>query len=377
VFGAIGQSYAAPQRFSFTASWRYSKSDRHYIGRHYQADRDADGSQVINRVSTEDLNFKWNIDDRWSLSASLPYQRATRSSGLRNAAREVVARSDYRADGFGDMVVTARHWMLNPSTHRTGNLSLGIGIKLPTGNDTLKSYRYRLANGQSVRTDTTQYVDRSVMPGDGSYGAVVDLAWFQSVAKGHVTFYTAASWLFTPKEKNDVTGYSVPDQYVGRLGAVFSGPNWKGIGIGLGGRLEGSPSMDPIGGDDGPRRPGYSVAIEPSLTWSKGSNTLALAVPYMTFRNRTRSVSDIASGGHGDAAFADYVILLSYSRRFGKHVTPSHPADAAAPSAGGACGQGKVKEAPAKAPAPEPAPASGPRAALDAPTLESALLPPT
>ncbi len=369
MLGAIG-NYQAPQRFSFSASWRYSKSDRHYVGRHYQADRDAEGSQVINRVSTEELSFKWNIDERWSLSAGIPYQRATRSSPLRApGSREVVTRSDYRADGFGDMIVTARRWMLRPDTHPMGNLSLGIGIKLPTGNDTLKSYRYTLVNGVSTRTANEQYVDRSVMPGDGSYGALVDIGWFQGVAKGKVTFYCAASYLFTPKEKNEVTGNSVPDQYVGRLGAVFTGPKWKGIAIGLGGRLEGSPAMDPIGGDEGARRPGYSVSIEPSLTWSKGPNTIALAVPFMEFRNRTRNVGDIASGGHGDAAFADYVILLSYTRRFGKRVQTSHAPDAEAPPAKSSCNSSvKIKEE-------EPA-SSVPKAALDAPTLEESRLPP-
>jgi hypothetical protein len=35
------------------------------------------------------------------------------------------------------------------------------------------------------------------------------------------------------------------------------------------------------------------------------------------YRNRTHSASDNLTGGHGDAAFADYVWLASYSFRFG------------------------------------------------------------
>jgi hypothetical protein len=33
-------------------------------------------------------------------------------------------------------------------------------------------------------------------------------------------------------------------------------------------------------------------------------------------RNRRRSVPDIADGRHGDAAFADNLLLIGYSRRF-------------------------------------------------------------
>jgi hypothetical protein len=34
-------------------------------------------------------------------------------------------------------------------------------------------------------------------------------------------------------------------------------------------------------------------------------------------RNRQRSVPDLESGGAGDAAFADYVIIFGYVRRLG------------------------------------------------------------
>jgi hypothetical protein len=41
-----------------------------------------------------------------------------------------------------------------------------------------------------------------------------------------------------------------------------------------------------------------------------------VTVPVAIRRNRRRSVSDILVGGAGDAAFADYLILVGYSHRF-------------------------------------------------------------
>jgi hypothetical protein len=84
----------------------------------------------------------------------------------------------------------------------------------------------------------------------------------------------------------------------------------------LGGRVEGVPADDVIGGSIGFRRPGYAVSIEPGLTYVHGRSAFSLGVPVAVYRNRTRSVADRASGGHGDAAFADYIFLAGFSRLF-------------------------------------------------------------
>ena len=44
-----------------------------------------------------------------------------------------------------------------------------------------------------------------------------------------------------------------------------------------------------------------------------------IAVPVAVYRNRLRSVPDrLEAGRHGDAAFADWLLLVGYSRRFGE-----------------------------------------------------------
>jgi hypothetical protein len=48
----------------------------------------------------------------------------------------------------------------------------------------------------------------------------------------------------------------------------------------------------------------------------RGKNAVTLAVPVALYRNRFQSVPDMARGAHGDAAFADYLILAGYTRRF-------------------------------------------------------------
>jgi hypothetical protein len=138
--------------------------------------------------------------------------------------------------------------------------------------------------------------------------------------------------MFTPQEQNDYLRdpnnqnpdpssayYSIADQFAARIGLITS---VKKIGFSLAGRLEGVPSSDLIGGDMGRRRPGYSIAVEPGISYQWRKTQMSLSVPYLVRRVRTQNVSDklaSAASGHkeiGDAAFADFVVIVGFSRRF-------------------------------------------------------------
>ena len=62
--------------------------------------------------------------------------------------------------------------------------------------------------------------------------------------------------------------------------------------------------------------PAGSVTKAAEAMIVKGKNAVTLSVPVAIYRNRFQSVPDKARGAHGDAAFADYLILAGYSRRF-------------------------------------------------------------
>jgi hypothetical protein len=108
---------------------------------------------------------------------------------------------------------------------------------------------------------------------------------------------------------------SIPDQYLLRTGFTFQ-PGGGRVAWSLGGRWEGIPVRDILGADTGFRRPGYAVSVEPGFSYTWGSNTFSVAVPYALQRNRQQSVPDKVTGRRGDAAFADWIISLGYWRRF-------------------------------------------------------------
>ena len=84
----------------------------------------------------------------------------------------------------------------------------------------------------------------------------------------------------------------------------------------LGGRFEGVPSLDLIGASDGFRRPGYVLSVEPGLSYALPHDSFSISVPIAWYRNRTQSYPEMVHGGHGDAFFADYLIIASYSHKW-------------------------------------------------------------
>ena len=62
---------------------------------------------------------------------------------------------------------------------------------------------------------------------------------------------------------------------------------------------------------------GFAISLMPGFQYSHGKSLFTAGVGKAIYRDRTRSVPDKINGGHGDAAFADYVWLASYSVRFG------------------------------------------------------------
>ena len=151
--------------------------------------------------------------------------------------------------------------------------------------------------------------------------------------------YFNGFYLFNPKETNQTltrgvpvnttsltSFHSVADQFAARLGLNYAFAPKAGLSASLGGRIQGIPSHDLIGGDAGFRRPGYVISIEPGLSYNMRGLSMNLNIPVALYRNRTKSVSDLsdpAGQRHGDAAFADYLInfLVSYKLGGMRHET--------------------------------------------------------
>ena len=322
-FGVQGAGYPAAGEWAVSLGWRYQTSDRHFVGDDYQEIRDELGNQVINHVNLADLTVRYQATKRVELNLGVPFFMGTRSQSLRLQGVEL-ERYQTAARGVGDIFFTTRRWMFDPDTHPGRNLQLGVGVKIPTGQNNVTD-TFRVLSGSTV-TNQVRTVDQSIQPGDGGFGILVDFSTFSALAGGKMSVYGGGAYLATPGEKSNVQTYrtaageevmSIADQFLVRGGAAVPMPKLSNMTLSGGLRLEGVPVRDIIGGDTGFRRPGVAVSIEPAINIAlKGKHSATLAVPIAIYRNRFQSVPDKARGAHGDAAFADYLILAGYSRRF-------------------------------------------------------------
>jgi hypothetical protein len=300
-----GTGFLEAKDWQLTVAHRWFRSDRHFVGDDEQKHRKAQGTQVVNSSHFLDVTATYALSKRLNLNLTLPFSNHDRSSLYEHQGNSG-QRYHTQASGLGDIRVGANYWLFNPDTTHRGNLSVGFSIKAPTGEYTAKDTFMRPA-GPTIR-----YVDSSIQPGDGGWGFSLDLQGFYHLF-GTATAYGNASYLFNPKERVAVTRFSVPDSYLARGGVEFGIPAVKGLGLSIGGRIEGVPGNDAIGGSLGSRRPGFSVAVEPGISFAKGRFVGTLTVPIAVHHRRSTT---FGSSRPGDAAFADYTINSSVGWRF-------------------------------------------------------------
>ncbi len=318
VIGAEGEVYISPGSWQVSLSYRNLHSDRRFRG----SQEVPHPHVAINDIHILDLSISYALTARYSLDLNVPIVAMNRSQSVR-AGQTFGSRFSTQAAGFGDVSVIARGWLFDPARNQGQNISLGIGIKIPTGDSDVTD------DFQTFAAPVVQTVDQSIQPGDGGWGVGLDASGFKTLRE-FFTLFVTANYLINPMGTNGVATYrpraseavmSVPDQYLGRLGVQL--PVWSRVVFAsLAARIEGVPVHDLFGPGEGFRRPGYAVAIEPGLIVSHRPNTLFVSVPWAIYRNRLKSVPDEIDDpipltlGNGDAAFADYLLLVGYSRTF-------------------------------------------------------------
>jgi hypothetical protein len=231
--------------------------------------------------------------------------------------------STTHSSGLGDVAVIAQGWLWNPRRAKRGNVSIGFGVQAPSGNDHVQN---NLLTSPTATAPTLTTVDYSIQPGSGGWGMIFQWQAFRDL--GHnTTAYTSGNYLATQGGYNNVlrnatalnqplTAYNaIQDQYLMQAGIAHPISAIKGLTFTFGPRFEGVPARNLIGNDLGFRRPGYAVSLEPGFIYARGRNMIQASIGKAILRDRTVSVPDKMLGTHGDAAFADYVWLLSYSYR--------------------------------------------------------------
>jgi hypothetical protein len=284
------------------------------------------GNNVRNVQNLLDLRGEYRIDERWSVGASVPWMMGSWAIPLPIPLPIGTPghgpRYSQRTSGLGDVSLTGRAWLFDPACNPDANVQFGLGVEFPTGDDGAKE-RFPNVAGQRPRL---RPVDTSIQPGDGGWGVIAELNAFQDLGED-VRLFFSATYLAQPREDNGTLSIasvlfrpsiiaphlrynSVPDQYLGVVGAAVRVADGVSLSAAL--RIEGVPPRDRWGGNDGFRRPGYTVSVVPGVTFSWDRYTVGISAPIAVQRNRQKN----ARGEPGDATFADSSLFVSFGVRF-------------------------------------------------------------
>jgi hypothetical protein len=321
--------------FQLSLNYRYFRSYKHFRGKEEEENRVKEGTEVINHDNSVLAGISYTFNKRWSVATTIPYMNIDRSSLYEHYGNPTTAsptlnpRFHTQSRGFGDIRISSYFSALQKQKI---HLTVGLGFKLPTGNYNTKDYFHKKG---SEGQDTLVYrvVDQSIQLGDGGFGYIAEFD-ANYIINTHFSVYSTGLYLSNPRNTNGIlrsanltsgitrsNEFSVSDQFLFRLGARYS---YKHFQFAAGGRYEGIPSEDLIGKSEGFRRPGYIISVEPSIAYSTSKHSVGINFPVALERNRTQNTIDkertkqTSTYTIGDAAFADWLISISYSYKLSK-----------------------------------------------------------
>jgi len=306
--GGIGQAYAqSGGQWQLGLSYRHLSSDEFFVGSESSPKKGPGGQPPEFKIHTFVADVGYAFNDQFRLRLAVPFSAGQLVT--HNAAGAPIEQS---ASGIGDVSLMGEGWVLKPRTHQRGNIGFGLGFKAPTGSHTLKN-----DNGfQGL-------ADQRVQPGDGGWGILLGSQAFHQITE-RSNAYATGFYMVSPKAASDVTtpsgkAWSVPDVYSARLGATYDvQPDW-GLALSLGGRLDGIPVHDMLGGGDAStvKTSSQIVYADPGLSVGRGKSTFTLSVPVRMWVNREKSeLEQSTPGAVNGGGFAKYLVFASYAWRF-------------------------------------------------------------
>ncbi len=296
-------------KFQLSVGWRYAKASRSYFDSRLNHNFTDLWKPVI-RLSVLDVTARYRLGSRTSVVATLPVVMNRFSMIFPPLSPSRGQRDGWPSTGVGDLSIYSQTLLFNPKAHPFGNIAIGGGLKLPTGNWNLKE----LIPDETGRNLSKRAVfPPAIMPGDGGLGVIVGyeayktLRWPNFLRSSSV--FSSGSYLINPRNTNGTRsiisnlgvpltanflsrltnsvadGYSISAGFAWRPPYVWEYPRLKSLRLMAVAKYEGLNSHDLIGRDDGFRQPGYALAAGPGLSYSYGRDTFIAEVPIVFNRH--------------------------------------------------------------------------------------------
>jgi hypothetical protein len=138
--GVQGNSFLQPHHWELNASYRYltANGQDFFVGTQRTppppATQPPGGQPIEVDVHTLTLGVTYAASQQIRVSIIAPIQHGQVSFIEGDNARHTET-----VTALGDVAITGNAWLLNPREHPTGNVTLGLGLKMPTGSQATAS----------------------------------------------------------------------------------------------------------------------------------------------------------------------------------------------------------------------------------------------
>jgi hypothetical protein len=302
-FSQLGYS-PSPDAWLININGRYFKAFQPINGTTKVPIPDGAANRLINFNRTLNLSIDKALENGWSLALDIPifFNESIGKKEHRSNVRHAT-----NSFGLGDIRFTVLKWILKSTPTQKGNIELGLGIKLATGDYKYQDYFYNDPANPTAKTLAP--IDPSIQLGDGGTGITTQINTFY-ILNNYLSLYGNFFYLISPRDQNGVSNQkgiipslkadtlaiesgedvnSVPDNYTIRTGVNFT---YSKFVLTAGFRYEGAPSHDLIGGNSGLRRVGHIFSFEPGIQFKLKKGFLYAFYTITLDRQTIQSVPD-------------------------------------------------------------------------------------
>src|SRR5437899_2918625 len=139
--GAQGESYQEAHQWRLTIGLRHLYSNQIFVGTDVNNAAGPGGTPPVINLNTFAASLSYSMTDRFSLELAIPF-----ATGSMTRLWPDTASHRESGTGIGDVSLLGNMWLLDPGTHRRGNIAFGLGVKVPTSNNHVASQFYSANN---------------------------------------------------------------------------------------------------------------------------------------------------------------------------------------------------------------------------------------
>jgi hypothetical protein len=286
-----------------------------------------------------DVSARYSLNARTSILATVPIVNNNFSMLYPPNGPGNGIKAGSNANGIGDISFFGQRSLLNPKEHPFENVALGIGMKVPTGNDNVQAILPNLTGTGFMRR---AIYPPAIMPGDGGTGIIYGISGYKNLRqnkylRGNVLF-ASATYLSNPRGVNGTNSIvasegvpiapqflnelhnAVTDSYNAQIGTsiklpgTWDNPKLKPFRGRLTFNCEGIPDHNLIGRSGGYRQPGYIMSVAPGFTYAKGHGLFIVEVPIVFSRYinaKQSAIPDLNQNANGSVSAAAFSQLTN------------------------------------------------------------------